>query len=127
VTRDSTVTDLHAGGHAHLLAYVGHNGLMEFSLTSPNVDDSRNEPRSSVVLACASKEYFLDHLGATRLHPLLLTTGLMAPEAYTLEAVIRAWVGNGSTAQVVEAAAQAYDRYQKCGIGAARRLFWGSP
>ena len=32
-----------------------------------------------------------------------------------------------ATAGVVEAAAGAYDRYQKCGIRAARRLFWGAP
>ena len=100
---------------------------MDFSLASPTVDTSRNEPRSSAVLACASKEYFLDYLDATQSHALLLTTGLMAPEAYTLDAAIRAWVSDGSTAQVVEAAAQAYHRYQKCGVGAARRLFWGSP
>ena len=51
----------------------------------------------------------------------------MAPEAYTLDAAVRAWVGSGSAADVGEAAAVAYDRYQKCGVGAARRLFWGAP
>jgi pentatricopeptide repeat protein len=50
----------------------------------------------------------------------LLTTGLMAPEAYTLTAAIDAHVRGGN---VREAAAQAYHKYQKCGVKAARRLF----
>ena len=58
---------------------------------------------------------------------MLLTTGLMAPEAYTLEAIVRAWVGGGSTAAVREAAAAAYHKYQNCGLRAARKLFWGEP
>lgn len=119
--------DLRAGGRAHLVAYVGHNGLMDFSLPAAEFKNPRGEPRSSVVLACASKEYFLEFLSGTQSHALLLTTGLMAPEAYTLDAAIRAWVSDGSTTQVVEAAAQAYNRYQKCGAEAARRLFCGSP
>jgi pentatricopeptide repeat protein len=44
----------------------------------------------------------------------------MAPEAYTLTAAIEAFVQKGD---VREAAARAYDKYQKCGLKAARRLF----
>ncbi len=119
--------DLRAGGSAHLLAYVGHNGLMDFSLQKPVPPAAEADARSAVVLACASKPYFLDHLQAAGAHPLLLTTGLMAPEAYTLDSAIRSWIGERTTAAAVEAAARAYDRYQKCGIKAARRLFWGAP
>jgi hypothetical protein len=66
------------------------------------------------------KERETANLRAAGSKPLLLTTGLMAPEAYTLTAAIGAWV---SGADVREAAAQAYHKYQKCGIRAARRLF----
>ncbi len=31
------------------------------------------------------------------------------------------------TEAVRESAAEAYDQYQKCGLAAARRLFWGAP
>ncbi len=127
VTRQSEQLDLSAGGAAHLVAYVGHNGLMDFSLQKPVPSVAETDDRSAVVLACASKSYFLDHIRAASAHPLLLTTGLMAPEAYTLDAAIRSWVGERATAAVVEAAARAYDRYQKCGLRAARRLFWGVP
>lgn len=117
---------LRAGGAAHLLAYLGHNGLMEFSLSSPACL-AGCPPRSAVVLACSSKAYFLEHLTAAGAHPLLLTTGFMAPEAYTLDSAIRAWVERRSASDVIQAAAEAYDRYQNCGLKAARRLFWGLP
>ena len=126
IARGSDGVELEAGGSAHLVAYVGHNGLMEFSLPAPPLKEKR-EPGSSLVLACASKLYFQGHLRSAESHPVLLTTGLMAPEAYTLDAAIRGWVGKGTADAVVQAAAEAYDEYQKCGLRAARNLFWGEP
>jgi hypothetical protein len=116
---------LAAGGSAHLVAFVGHDGLMDFSLPRPVPAAAGRAAGSSIVLACASKPYFLERLRAVGSHPLLLTTGLMAPEAYTLDAAIRSWAGRGSVAAVREAAALAYQKYQKSGIGGARKLFWG--
>jgi hypothetical protein len=46
----------------------------------------------------------------------------MAPEAYTLEAALTAWVNGADDAAVREKAAAAYHTYQKCGLNAARRL-----
>jgi hypothetical protein len=123
VRRSETQLALAAGGAAHVTVFVGHNGLMDFSLPPPGAAQ-RETPSSSIVLACASKSYFLERLRSAGSHPLLLTTGLMAPEAYTLDAALRAWIGAGSAASAREAAAVAYDRYQKCGPRAARRLFW---
>jgi hypothetical protein len=127
VTHDSNSLKLQAGGNSHLIAYVGHNGLMEFLVDAPASPPTGTVARSAVVLACVSKSYFLKHLKTAGAHPLVLTTGLMAPEAYTLDSVIRSWVGDGATSAAVEAAAAAYNRYQKCGLRAAQRLFWGSP
>jgi len=89
--------------------------------------ESDEAARAAVVLACLSRIYFLEHLQVADAQSLLLTTGLMAPEAYTLEAAVRAWVGGGSTTAVRAAAAGAYHQYQNCGLGAARNLFWGEP
>lgn len=127
VHHGSETLDVRAGGAAHVLAYVGHNGLMDFSLESSRPAENESPARSAMVLACDSKSYFLDHLRAANAHPVLLTTGLMAPEAYTLDSAIRAWVEEGTTSAVVHAAAAAYDQYQHCGLTAARRLFWGEP
>ena len=110
------------GAHADVVAYIGHDGLMEFSVT-PRFARSAAPPPRSIVLACASHQYFGDHLLRAGSTPLLWTNGLMAPEAYTLTAAIEAWVRTNDAAAVREAAAQAYQKYQKCGIKGARRLF----
>ena len=121
---DGRTLTLPTGGAAHLVAFVGHNGLMDFSLEATPGPEVGSSPRSSLVLACASKPYFLDALKEGGSFPLLLTTGLMAPEAYTLDAVVRAWFGGRSPGQVREAAARAYEAHQHCGLSAARGLFF---
>ena len=115
-----TVT-LAARGGADLVAYAGHDGLMDFQLSSlPQKKDSRR--RDAIILACISKSYFAPLLRATGANPLIWTTGLMAPEAYTLKSAIDGWILHENPEQVRERAAAAYDRYQKCGLKGARRL-----
>lgn len=125
LNQDQATNEIAAGGAAHLVAFVGHNGLMEIELPPPSRSSRRERMSSSIVLACASRPDFEDRLRIAGSHPLLLTTGLMAPEAYTLDAAIRRWAANGTPEEIREAAARAYQRYQKCGLRAARGLFWG--
>ncbi|MGH9755432.1 MAG: hypothetical protein ACREA2_21855 [Blastocatellia bacterium] len=114
--------ELHAGGGADLVAYVGHDGLMDFSLDSyPQKADDRR--RDAIMLACLSKRYFAEPLRKTGANPLLWTTGLMAPEAYVLKAAIDGWVLNEGGEEVRRRAATAYNKYQHCGMNAALRLF----
>lgn len=110
------------GGSADLLCYVGHNGLMDFQLEE-KFAPADSLKREAVILACASKPYFKPKLEQTGAQPLLLTTHLMAPEAYTLAAAVDGWIHKKSKAEIREAVAQAYHRYQKCGIKGARNLF----
>jgi hypothetical protein len=114
-------TPIAIGGEASLLAYVGHDGLMDFALGERFQGPAQN-PRQAIILACISKRYFGEHLRATGAAPLLWTTGLMAPEAYTLKAALNGWVLRERPEQIQEKAAAAYDAYQKCGLNAARRL-----
>jgi len=112
----------HIGGSADLVAYIGHNGLMDFKLQShPKARDDRK--RRAIILACASKNYFSDALEASGASPLLWTTNLMAPEAYVLSAAIDGWMKKESDEQIRLRAADAYNKYQNCGIKAARGLF----
>lgn len=107
-----------SAGGPDVVAYIGHDGLMEFDV-APRIHRAATKPRA-IVLACASLQYFGPHLQRAGSLPLLLTTGLMAPEAYTLTAALEAHVRG---TDVREAAAQAYHKYQRCGLKAARRLF----
>ncbi len=109
-------------GGSNLVAYVGHDGLMDFSL--PIIPKKKNEiHRDTIILACASKQYFAEVLRAGGAYPLLWTTNLMAPEAYTLKSALDGWIGGENNDQIRDRAAGAYDKYQKCGVRAARRLF----
>ena len=117
-------TSIQAGGAAAVLAFVGHNGLMEYELSSVPQGAADGLSRGAIVLACASKPYFLDALKQGGSHPLLLTTGLMAPEAYTLDAALTTLLEGGGSAEIYESAAQAYNSYQRCGMRGARGLFY---
>lgn len=107
---------------ADLLVYVGHDGLMDFS-PEKKFQGETSAKREVMVLACASKQYFGPGLRPTGAEPLLLTTNLMAPEAYTLEAPIEGWIAGESGSQIRQRAEAAYAKYQKISQGAALRLF----
>lgn len=108
-------------GGANLVAYIGHDGLMDFQL--PKFPQKKNDiHRNAVVLACASKQFFAEPMRASGAYPLVWTTGLMAPEAYTLKSALDGWIAGENNEQIRDRAAGAYDKYQRCGIRAAHRL-----
>lgn len=116
---DSSTT-LSFGKASSLVVYAGHNGLMDFQLDKyPTAKDSVK--RDVIILACYSKSYFAPAVKAAGANPVLWSTHLMAPEAYTIRAAIDQWM-KGERTQIREAAAAAYNQYQKCGLEGARRL-----
>lgn len=112
---------LRAAGAANLVAYIGHDGLMDFDLSGYPQGTSQNH-RDAIILACISKRFFAAPLRASGAHPLLWTTGLMAAEAYTLKSAIDGWVLREVDEKIRERAAAAYHQYQRCSLSAARRL-----
>lgn len=114
--------EFNTDGSAELVAYVGHNGLMDFALHSiPQARDERH--RKAIILACISKKYFAAPLKSSGATPLLWTTNLMAPEAYVLSAAIDGWMKKESDEEVRLRAAKAYNSYQNCGLKSANNLF----
>jgi len=119
---NSTKTSISIGGEANLIVYVGHDAFMDFQI--PPITGAKGaKPRRTIVLACASKTFFAPYIRQTGAEPLLWTTGLMAPEAYTLKAALDGWIAGESDQAIRQRAAQAYNKYQKCGEKAASRLF----
>jgi hypothetical protein len=107
---------------ASLICYVGHDGLMDFQLDE-YPEKKGTDKKDVIILACASKMYFKEGIKAVGADPLLWTTNLMCPEAYSLKAAIDGWLLNETGQQLRERAAQEYNKYQKCGIAGARNLF----
>ena len=108
---------------ASLVVYVGHDGLMDFALEEKDIRGEGAGTREAMVLACASKAFFAAGLRPTGAQPLLWTTGLMAPEAYTLKAALDGWIAGETGGQIRQRAAAAYAKYQKISETAAGRLF----
>ncbi len=109
-------------GDADLVVYVGHDAFMDFQI--PPITGARGDKlRQTIILACASKAFFAPYIRQTGAEPLLWTTSLMAPEAYTLKAALDGWIAHEDDEAIRQRAAQAYDKYQKCGARAALRLF----
>ncbi len=112
---------LNIRGDSNLVVYIGHDGLMDFKL--PRIPKKKNNTlRQAIMLACASKAYFAEPLRASGAYPLLWTTNLMAPEAYTLKSALDGWILGESNEQIRERGAEAYAKYQKCGVNGARKL-----
>src|ERR1041384_7650717 len=110
------------GGGANLLAYIGHNGLMDFRLDSvPSRRDART--RDAVVLCCKSEAYFSKPLLDAGARPLMMTTQLMYPGAFILREFIESWAVGESPDRSLDRAARAYARNQQISGGAARRIF----
>ncbi len=105
-----------------LVVYVGHDGLMDFAIEEKFQGEAGGR-REAMVLACASKAYFGPNLKPTGARPMLWTTGLMAPEAYTLKDALDGWMAGETAEQIRERAARAYAKYQKISLNAALRLF----
>ena len=111
-----------AGGGSDLVVYVGHDGRMDFELPRTLRQKGVSTPKV-IVLACTSKAYFGPHIRDAGSEPLLWTSGLMAPEAYTLEAALEGWIESESGEQIRQRAALAHSKYLRCSLQSVRKLF----
>jgi hypothetical protein len=94
---------------------------MDFKLSEKFINTDK-KVRDAIILACISKRFFAQHLANTKANPIVWSTGLMSPEAYTLHDALEGYMKNESTEQVRSRAARAYSKYQKCSEKASRNL-----
>ena len=117
---NSTVIGIN--GNAKLLTYIGHNGLMDFTLNNSFKNEDGKE-RDVVILACKSKKYFSSYVKDAKANPLLWTSDLMCPEAYTIHDLINVYIKSPNDKIGMHlAATKAYSKYQKCSIKASQNL-----
>lgn len=117
-----------AKGEDDLIVFVGHNTLMDKFVPKPIATarlkkDNASRNRKAIILACKSAAYFNDTVKDIGVTPLLTTKGLMAPEAYSLEAALSAWAHDASDADIRLAAAKSYSKYQNIPERNSRWLF----
>jgi hypothetical protein len=108
-------------GHARLLAFVGHNGLMDFNLPETYLQ-ADSLKREGIVLACYSKSYFSSRFKDAGAYPLLWTSNLFGPEAYSLHDALSGYIRGENAVAIQTRAATVYAKFTKCSVHAARRL-----
>lgn len=106
---------------ADLVIFNGHNGLMDVTLDIPKSKSHfKNE---TVAIACYSHSYFKDYWLYAHSYPIVSTTHLLAPEAYTIEAIINSWALGKSGTEIRNAAAKAYSDKHTCSYKTGQKLF----
>ena len=109
-------------GHADMVAFNGHNGLMDEEVTVRPVKNNRNI--DAVVIACASQGYFNRELKKVNAYPLVTTTNLLYPGAPVMHDIIDAWAALKSAEDVRKAAGAGYYRMKpKSGPNGSLNLF----
>jgi len=105
-----------------LVAYMGHDGLMDFALPAEAIA-RRGPGRQAIVLCCISERFFGPHLAEAGARPLLTTTQLMYPGGFILRDALAGWVRGETGAQIRQRAAGAYARNQGISVKAALGVF----
>ena len=117
-------TQIEAGAKANLVVYVGHDALMEWSwrnylpdswrwYTLSKAEQEKQKSRYAAVFACKSQKYFTPPLSRLGITPLILTLHRMAPEAYSIHAMISSWLDGEAKDVIRLKVATAYSQYQK--------------
>lgn len=105
-----------------LVAYIGHNGLMDFGIPK-NLETINTKPKDSIVLCCISDRFFEKQLAKRQVTPVLMTDQLMYPGAFLLEAALEGWLKGEAPEKLRDRAAAAYQKNQKISFRAARGIF----
>lgn len=110
----------------NMVVFIGHNGLMDFSLPVPPSPARQTNVVDCVVLCCKSEAYFKARIEGLGGRPVLLTTQFMYPGSFILHAVAEGWLGDATPAELRERAGQAYAANQrlsgKAGLGVFARI-----
>lgn len=113
-TREITLADhtkLVAGGAAQLVAFVGHNRLMD--LDTFEWPAAGASAKGTIAIACDTAPYMKREVPAATRVPLLMTNDLLFANAAPLEAAVLAFATGGGYAQIRTDATTAYADVQK--------------
>lgn len=118
---EAFLATLHSPDH-NLVAYIGHNGLMDVSIPVSTLK-AAPQPPDAIILCCISGRYFQPHLDAAKARPVLTTTQLMYPGSFLLRDALDVWLRRGSRAEIRLAAGRAYATNQSISVKAASGVF----
>jgi len=110
-------------GRADLVAFNGHNGLMDEETTYYKAR-SNAKVKDAVSISCISGDYFKQNYEATRSYPLVHTTNLLYPGAFILEGILNQWATLKDAASCKVGAGKGYYKHKpKSGPNGSQNLF----
>ncbi len=113
--------NLQIGAKSDLTAFIGHNGLMEFQVTTT---PSKTTPEmDTITLCCIADRYFNKYLQKTNTTTILQTKSLMYPGSFILHDALEGWFKGESKAQIRTRAAKAYAKNQKISTNGGYSIF----
>ena len=107
-------TRLEAGGAAHIVSYVGHNGWMDVAQfnwpTSPKSGQLAEETpeKGTIAVACITADYIGRDVSHQKRVPLLMTKTLLFAGAHSFEGAVSAFARARSLSRIRRAAATSY-------------------
>jgi len=110
-------------GHVDLIGWAGHDRMMDGTKPPKRAAPEERAPIPSFVMACYSRSYFEDPLLARGSVPIALTSSLMAPEGYVVDAVIDGFAAHESRTRIRARAISAYAKFQRIEEKAAASVF----
>lgn len=105
--------ELHAGGQAHLVAWIGHNRMMDLDREELRQlllrkDGCTTQPKGMIAVACRTGSYLGRYVSAEQRVPLVLTDSLLFAGTHAFEGAARAFIYGSSLAEIRAAAARSY-------------------
>jgi hypothetical protein len=107
----------------HVVGYAGHNRLMDGYRLRDVDRPGAAEALPSFVIACRSAPYFSAALTSHGSTPLVMTSDLVAPEGYVIEALVNALETNSAPREIRARVISAYARWQKLSENVAGTIF----
>ena len=104
-------SQLAAGGAAQLVAWVGHNRLMD--LKSYTWPAAATPVKGNIAIACHTAAYMADQIAEAARVPLLMTRDFLFSNAAPLEATVLAFADGGDYARMRADATAAYAEVQQ--------------
>jgi hypothetical protein len=101
-------TTIAAGGAARIVAYVGHNRLMDVDAYAWPAEAPDAPAKGAVAIACHTASYMGEDVPAATRVPLLMTRDFLFANAAPLERAVVAFAEGGGYADVRTAAAEGY-------------------
>ncbi len=129
-------TRLRAGGGAHVVAYVGHNHLMDLAGFDWGAVARRADarPRGAIAIACHTAAYMQDVVPGPGRVPLVLTRDFLLASSAALEGAVLGLAGGGDYAAIRRRTAAGYAAGGKKPLARVLGAFsnpgdrrWGTP